>query len=73
MNPAAKREGATRRVIIWRTVVPHLCVGAAVPSSASLGRELGVSRIAAYRHLRTVLGDALIDVARVRGKGEADG
>lgn len=80
MNPTAKREGASRRVIIWRTVMPHLHVGASVPSSATLGRELGISRIAAYRRLRTVLEDAFIDVARVRGKGlvvvgvgEADG
>ena len=61
-------EGLRHRALIRRWIVPRLRPGCRIPSSAWLGRFLGVCPAEGYRHMRRALDEAQI-VTETRGTG----
>ncbi|HTB46272.1 MAG TPA: hypothetical protein VK741_21805 [Acetobacteraceae bacterium] len=64
LNRPQDREGRARRAAITRWLLPRLHSGQPVPPIAPIGWALGISRVAAWKHVRRVLREQGITVTR---------
>jgi hypothetical protein len=64
-SPILIAQGRATRRAIAAAILPRLRIGGDVPSCAAVGRALGISHVAAHKHVRRMLAEQRITVELV--------